>query len=45
METGNWTSPGFETAGEAASELLPTLSAKVGLLCGIEVILESYNRT
>jgi hypothetical protein len=45
METGIWTSPVFETAGEAAGELLPTLSVKVFLLRGIEVMLESCSRT
>jgi hypothetical protein len=43
--TGIWTSPGIETAGEAARELLPTLSVKVFLLHGIEVMLESCSRT
>jgi hypothetical protein len=45
MGTGIWTSPGFDTAGEAARELLPTLSVKVFLLHGIEVMLESCSRT
>jgi hypothetical protein len=45
MESGIWTSPGFETAGEAAMMLLPTLSVKVFLLHEIEVMLESYSRT
>jgi hypothetical protein len=45
VETGIWASPGFETAGEAARELLPTLSLKVFLLYGIEVVLESCSRT
>jgi hypothetical protein len=44
METGIWTSPGFETAGEAARELLPTLSVKV-FLRGIQATLESCSRT
>jgi recombinational DNA repair protein (RecF pathway) len=45
METGIWTSSGHESAGEAARELLPTLSVKVFLLHGIEVMLESCSRT
>jgi hypothetical protein len=45
METGIWTSLGFETAGEAARELLPTLSVKVFLLHGIEVMLDSCSGT
>jgi hypothetical protein len=45
METGIWIFPGFETAGEAARELLPTLSVKVFPLHGIEVMLQSGSRT
>jgi hypothetical protein len=45
METGIWTSAVFETVGEAARELLPTLSIKVFLLRGIEVMPESCSRT
>jgi hypothetical protein len=34
----------LKMAGEAARELLPTLSVKVFLLCGIEIVLESCSR-
>jgi hypothetical protein len=44
MEAGIWTSPGFETAGEAARELLPILSVK-HFLHEVEVMLESCSRT